>query len=103
VNTGPELETFSPHPGLITFADLSRHTERTKPASEVPEENRFVYLRDGAPCEPAEADERVPIVRVEMMALDPQGKLTTPEQAARVMVIELGPERRTLRRTTMTR
>jgi len=90
------------HPGTIRMVDLSRGTTRDKPIDEVPEEQRFVYLKDGAATQdPNEATEVVPVVLVEMMAVDKSGKLVPPEKANKIFIREFGPDRRPLRSTTM--
>ena len=57
---------------------LTNHVQPTGdvPIDEVPEAQRFVYLKDGLETgNPAEATERVPIVEVRMISVDVRGNL----------------------------
>jgi hypothetical protein len=91
------------HPGSVTIVDLARGETREKPVAEVPEEMRFVYLRDGiAVTDPSQATERVPVVLVERMAFDEHGgPAADPAAAPSVVITEYGPGRRKLRTTHM--
>jgi len=93
---------FPPHPGTIRMTDEFAGTVREVPAAEVPEPNRFVYLKNGVETADAKnADERIPIVEVRMMPLDANGNLVSRDKAAKIVIQEYGPGQRPLRRSTM--
>lgn len=95
---------FAPHPGSIRMVEVQADTSRDVPIDEVPEDRRFVYLKDGVETyNPDEATERVPIVEVRMVSVDQRGNLVPKDQAARLVVYEIGPDNRPLRHTTMVR
>lgn len=97
-------ENFAPHPGSIRMVDVQAGTSRDMPIDQVPEDQRFVYLKDGVETRSAsEATERVPIVEVRMVSVNKRGDLVPKEQAAKLVVYEIGPEGRPLRHTTMVR
>ena len=102
VGRSVSMSAFPEHPGTIKMVDIGRKTERIKVAADVPERQRFVYLRDGNEVGKADATERVPIVRVEMMGVDAAGNLVEdPKDAATVQIVEFGEGRRPLRQTLM--
>ena len=95
---------FAPHPGSIRMVEVQAETSRDVPIDEVPEDRRFVYLKDGVETgNPAEATERVPIVEVRMISVDARGNLVPKGSAAKLVIYEIGPEDRPLRHTTMVR
>ncbi len=95
---------FAPHPGTIRMVEVQTETSRDVPIADVPEAQRFVYLKDGIETSnPAEATERVPIVEVRMISVDARGNLVPKEQATKLVIHEFGPEGRALRHTTMVR
>ena len=75
-------------------------------AEEVPIEHRFVYFDKAGheiPANDATAVERIPIVEVRMTPTDGDGHLVPKEQASMIRINEIGPEKRPLRSTTMTK
>ncbi len=79
-------------------------TAREVRLEDVPESQRFVYLKDGVETsDPAEATERIPIVEVRMISIDERGHLVSKDDAAKLIIEERGPEGRPLRHTTMVR
>lgn len=90
------------HPGTVKMVDMFTHETQALPADAVPPERRFVYFKDGLEISGADgATKAVPIVEVRMFPLDAQGQLVAKDKAARIRVLELGPEGQTLRTTLM--
>ena len=97
-----QVSTMAAHPGQIRMVDMFTKEAKEVPASDAPERQRFVYLKDGVEVSNAgQATERVPIVEVEMYPLDANGNLIAKEHAATIRIREYGPSHRLLRTTTM--
>ena len=95
---------FPDHPGEIKMADFFQRTSKMVLIEDVPENRRFVYLKNGIETlDPNEATERVPILEVHMLSLDERGNLVSPEIAKLVRIGEFGPDMRPLRSTIMRR
>jgi hypothetical protein len=91
-------------PQFVRMVEVFSGEVRTVPFSEIPEEKRWVYLRDGKIVGgPDEADEVVPVVEIRRLTLDARGNLVAPEAAVRVRIEEVGPGGRPLRFTIMVR
>jgi hypothetical protein len=98
------MTRFPEHPGTLSVLDLFRNTTTVSPVAEVPESQRFVYLKDGVEThDPAAATERVPIVEVHLISLNADGKLVPTEEAVEIRIKQFGPDHRPLRSTTMRR
>lgn len=95
---------FPPHPGTVRMVDMYDKTARDVPVADVPAFKQFVYLKNGVETSnPQEATARIPIVEVRMMPLDANGNLIAKDKATTIVIHELGPGGRSLRRTTMRR
>jgi hypothetical protein len=91
-------DPFAPHPGTIVLVDRGTGEEEERPADEFPASQQFVYLKNGEETiVPAEATDRIPIVRIETIPLDAQGNLVPREQATQMRVLEFGPDDQRLR------
>jgi hypothetical protein len=98
------MKPFPEHPGKIKMMDLFHRTSKIVSIEDIPENRRFVYLKDGVEThDPSEATERVPIVEVQMLSSDERGNLVSPENAKLVEIKEFGPDMRPLRSTIMRR
>jgi len=90
------------HPGKIKFVDLFTNTSWDVPVEDIPDRNRFVYLKNGTEtANQDDATERVPIVEVEMLPLDKEGNLVSKDKATTIQIREFGPNRQPLRSSTM--
>ena len=86
------------------MVDVFHQTSKITPVGDVPENQRFVYLKgDVETHDPHEATKRVPIVEVRMFSLDEAGNLVAPDHAKTIRIQELGPDMRPIRSTTMYR
>ena len=94
--------TFPPHPGKVVFRSAWDHGEKTMSANEIPDTNKFVYYAaDGSETSDTEhAAKRIPILEVDMVSVDKDGKLVDPKKAASITVTEYGPDHHELRHTT---
>jgi hypothetical protein len=98
------MKPFLDHPGKIKMMDLFHRTSKIVSIEDIPENRRFVYLKDGVETQDSkEATERVPIVEVHMLSSDEKGNLVSPEIAKLVEIKEFGPDMRPLRSTIMRR
>jgi hypothetical protein len=98
------MKPFPDHPGKFKMVDFFHETSKMVLIDDVPENRRFVYLKNGVEThDPDEATERVPIVEVHLLSSDEMGNLVSPEVAERVRIKEFGPEMRPLRSTTLRR
>jgi hypothetical protein len=96
---------FTEHPGTIKMIDAFDGSIRTKKAEDAPDAQRFVYL-DATGAEIRSTDqaaERIPIVEVQMIPTDGEGKLVSKEGASTIRILEYGPNKRLLRSTVMAR
>jgi hypothetical protein len=96
---------FTEHPGTIKMIDAFDGSIHTKKAEDAPDAQRFVYL-DATGAEIRSADqaaERIPIVEVQMIPTDGEGKLVSKERASTIRILEYGPNKRLLRSTVMSR
>lgn len=101
-NGEKKVATFPPHPGKIKMVDLSSGKSWEVPVADVPERQRFVYLRDDVETsDPDEATERVPIVEIQMLPLDANGNVVPKDKAVTIRIKEIGPDQRPLRSTSM--
>ena len=98
---GRKMASFQQHPGVIKTLDVYSNTVTHVSVEDVPDERRFVYLKDGVETTPDEATERVPIVEVHILTLDEQGSLVSKEKATSIRIKEFGPDHRPLRSTLM--
>ena len=90
------------HPGTIRMVEVPAGRVTVIPADEVPETSRFVWLRDGEETlDPDEATECVPVVEVHVCTVDAAGLPSPRDSAAKVILEEIGPEGRLLRRSEM--
>lgn len=94
--------TFPTHPGKVVFRSAWDHGEKTVPANEIPDVNKFVYYdaAGSVTSDTAHAIKRVPILEVNMVSLDKDGKLINPKNAVSITVTEYGPNHHELRHTT---
>ena len=98
------MKPFPDHPGEIKMVDFFHQTSKTVLIEDVPENRRFVYLKNGVEThDPDESTERVPILEVHMLSLDKTGNLVSPDIANMVRIGEFGPDMRPLRSTSMRR
>jgi hypothetical protein len=99
--TNTATAAFPPHPGKIIFRSAWDHSEKTVSASEVPDTNKFVYYDANGveTSDTAHATKRVPILEVDMVSVDKDGKLVDPKKAATITVTEYGPDHKELRHT----
>jgi hypothetical protein len=98
------MSRFPDHPGTVRVLDVSGQTSKDTPVAEMPESQRFVYLKDGVTTyDPDEATERVPVVEVHLIGMDEQGNPVPAEQARTIRKKEFGPGHRPLRSTTLRR
>jgi len=90
------------HPGMVRMANKYDESVEEIPIAEVPEDKRFVFLKDDVEVFNAEeATEIVPIVEVRMSPLDDRGNLVSVENAKTIRIQEFGPDGRPLRLTIM--
>lgn len=91
-----------PHPGEVRMLDMFTHELKVLPVQAIPEERRFVYLKDGIEVSAAAgADRAVPIVEVRMFPVDAEGRLVEKSKAVRIRITEHGPDGQSLRSTLM--
>ena len=84
------------------MVNMFTHTVHSVDASEVPDRNKFVYLKGRVEThDPKEATERIPIVEVRMVPLDRNGSLVSADDAYEVRITEIGPNGRVLRSSLM--
>ena len=90
------------HPGTILYVNQGDGSIKRRPAEEVSENSRFVYLIKGVETRSKEeADEIIPIVEVNLVPYDSEGKVVKPALAKTILVREFGPNHRELRSTKM--
>lgn len=90
------------HPGDVRMVDEYTREVRVVPLSQVPESQRFVFYKGDEEIASAEGATRaVPIVEVRMFSLDAHGKLVDKAHAARLRIIEIGPDGQPLRTTLL--
>lgn len=96
--------TPDPAPQAIRMVEVFDGSVRLQPSADLPENRRFVFLRDGRTVKTrAEADEVVPVVEVRRLTIDAAGKLVDAAHATRIRIEEVGPGGRPLRWTDMLR
>jgi hypothetical protein len=93
----------TPHPGAITFVYLWNGTRETKQASDWPERMAW-YCTDSDKREVARSDSRatrcIPIVEIETLSVDENGKPVAPSEADFISIKEYGPNHTFVRSTS---
>ena len=105
VGTTPSTNTsFAPHPGHIVQHYKWNGKDEIVSASEVPDSVKFIYY-DASGQQTADttaAKYRVPVVEIDIVTLDRNGKSVDPEHAVQFFMTEYGPSHRELRHSTST-
>ena len=105
VGTTPSAnKTFAPHPGRIVQHYKWNGKDESVSASEVPDSVKFIYY-DASGQQTADtsaAQYRVPVVEIDIVTLDRDGKSDDPEHAVHLFMTEYGPGHRELRHSTST-
>lgn len=96
-----EAGRFPRHPGTIAFVEDRDQSERLVPASAVPDDVRFVYEDTGGheTSDRAGAVKRIPVVRIETVSLNRDGKPVPPGKAVSISITYYGPDGRALKHT----
>jgi hypothetical protein len=99
------MPTFDPHPGMVEMIDAFMKKSERVAADSLPPDQQFVYLdaKGVGVNDPARAAQRIPIVSVVTTPLDSENVLVPLDEAVKVLVQYLGPDKKPLRTTTMVR
>ena len=94
--------SFPEHPGNITEHYLWNKSTKVEKASEVPDNIRFIYFdaSQQETSDTAHAASRVPVLDIDIVSTDKNGKLIDPTRASRYEMTYYGPDHRFLRHTT---
>lgn len=86
------------HPGKIVIKNLGDNSTRELDAFGVPISGKFVFFKDGKEVPyPAQFDEVIPIVEVELIPSDKDGKSVSPGGALNFQTKEYGEGHKLLR------
>ncbi|GEM_PF-5263183 len=86
-----QQKNFKPHPGTMTLKNLFEGKEMKIPIDGVPPQDQFVYFKNGkAVDDPAQADDREPILRQELTPLSKEGIKVSLDKATTIRLKEYG-------------
>jgi hypothetical protein len=96
------LNPFTPHPGKIIHHYKWNGKDEVVDATSVPDEVKFIYYDKSGneATDTSVAAYRVPIVEVDIVSLNKEGKLIEPSHAVHFFMTDYGPGHRELRHTT---
>lgn len=90
---GHPVMPFPPHPGTIKIKNLFDNKIVEVPIDLVPPPDQFIYYKNGKEVEdPAIADDRIPIVREEILPLNKTGEKTALNKSTKIHIKEYGPK-----------